>query len=471
MIKLDHTLPIALMIVGIGVAAPSGAEDLAAIYTLAEQQDPQFQQVEASRRAILAVKPQARAQLMLPSVTISANVTRNFQDISIGDTQAQGSIPVTDIQGGGVIGVISATGLQGVSRGGYSEFTSGDYTLSITQPVYHYDRTLQYRQADTRIQQANAELGAARQDLIIRVAERYFDVLAAMDTLEFAGAEKQALFQQLDQAKQRFEVGLVAITDVQEAQAGYDRAVADWIQAENLLENTGEALRELTNEYHQTLLKLGEEIPLIAPVPPDIDRWIAKSLEQNLRLAAAFQATKVARQEIARQSAGHRPTLDLIASHSSSTTGGRFGQADIDSSAIGLQFNLPIYQGGQVNLRTREAQHRHEEALARLEQERRAAHRQAHDAYLGVITGISRVKALRQAVISNQISSEATQAGFEVGTRTGVDVVNAQGRVFQAKRDYAQSRYNYILDTLRLKRAAGTLTPADLTQINTWLSR
>jgi outer membrane protein len=468
MIKLDHTLPIALIVAGIGVAAPIGAEDLVAIYTLAEQQDPQFQQVEASRRAILAVKPQARAQLMLPSVTISANVTRNFQDISI-DTQAQGPTPITDTQGR-VIGFIPATDLQGVGVG-YTEFTSGDYTLSITQPVYHYDRTLQYRQADTRIQQANAELGAARQDLIVRVAERYFDVLAAMDTLEFAGAEKQALFQQLDQAKQRFEVGLVAITDVQEAQAGYDRAVADWIQAENLLENAREALRELTNEYHQTLLKLGEEIPLIAPVPPDIDRWIAKSLEQNLRLAAAFQATKVARQEIARQSAGHRPTLDLIASHGFSTTGGRFGQADIDSSAIGLEFNLPIYQGGQVNSRTREAQHRHEEALARLEQERRAAHRQAHDAYLGVIAGISRVKALRQAVISNQISIEATQAGFEVGTRTGVDVVNAQREVFRAKRDYAQSRYNYILDTLHLKRAAGMLTPTDLTPINTWLSR
>ncbi|HZA28928.1 MAG TPA: TolC family outer membrane protein [Gammaproteobacteria bacterium] len=469
MIKLDHTLPIALIVAGIGVAAPIGAEDLVAIYTLAEQQDPQFQQVEASRRAILAVKPQARAQLMLPSVTISANVTRNFQDISI-DTQAQGDIPVIGTQGG-VIGVIPATDLQGVSGSGYTEFTSGDYTLSITQPVYHYDRTLQYRQADTRIQQANAEFGAARQDLIVRVAERYFDVLAAMDTLEFAGAEKQALFQQLDQAKQRFEVGLVAITDVQEAQAGYDRAVADRIQAENLLENAREALRELTNQYHQTLLKLGEEIPLIAPVPPNIDRWIAKSLEQNLRLAAAFQATKVARQEIARQSAGHRPTLDLIASHGFSTTGGRFAQADIDSSAIGLQFNLPIYQGGQVNSRTREAQHRHEEALARLEQERRAAHRQAHDAYLGVIAGISRVKALRQAVISNQTSSEATQAGFEVGTRTGVDVVNAQREVFRAKRDYAQSRYDYILDTLRLKRAAGMLTPTDLTSINTWLSR
>jgi outer membrane protein len=466
MIKLDHMLPIALMVAGIGVAAPIGAEDLVAIYTLAERQDPQFQQVEASRRAVLAVKPQARAQLMLPSVTISANVTRNFQDISVPQAQVS-DISLIDTQGR----PIPLRDLLGVNGSGYTEFTSGDYTLSITQPVYHYDRTLQYRQADTRIQQANAEFGAARQDLIVRVAERYFDVLAAMDTLEFAGAEKQALFQQLDQAKQRFEVGLVAITDVQEAQAGYDRAVADWIQAENLLENSREALRELTNEYHQTLLKLGEEIPLIAPVPPDIDRWIAKSLEQNLRLAAAFQATKVARQEIARQSAGYRPTLDLIASHGFSTTGGRFGQADIDSSAIGLEFNLPIYQGGQVNSRTREAQHRHEEALARLEQERRAAHRQAHDAYLGVIAGISRVKALRQAVISNQTSTEATQAGFEVGTRTGVDVVNAQREVFRAKRDYAQSRYNYILDTLRLKRAAGMLTPTDLAPINTWLSR
>jgi outer membrane protein len=460
MIKLDHMLPIALMVAGIGVAAPIGAEDLVAIYTLAERQDPQFQQVEASRRAILAVKPQARAQLMLPSLTISANITQNYQDISRPTGFQAVDLGPTGIPIPGLVPPEYTTG-----------FISGDYTLSITQPVYHHDRTLQYRQANTRIQQANAEFGAARQDLIVRVAERYFDVLAAMDTLEFASAEKQALFQQLDQAKQRFEVGLVAITDVQEAQAGYDRAVADRIQAENLLENAREALRELTNEYHQTLLKLGEEIPLIAPVPPDIDRWIAKSLEQNLRLAAAFQATDVARQEIARQSAGHRPTLDLIASHGFSTNSARFQDTDIDSSAIGLQFNLPIYQGGQVNSRTREAQHRHEEALARLEQERRAAHRQAHDAYLGVITGISRVKALRQAVISNQTSSEATQAGFEVGTRTGVDVVNAQREVFRAKRDYAQSRYDYILDTLRLKRAAGMLTPTDLTSINTWLSR
>ena len=458
MIKLDHMLPIALMVAGIGVAAPIGAEDLVAIYTLAERQDPQFQQVEASRRAILEAKPQARAQLMLPSVTISANVAQNYQGIS---TPTGFQTPIGD----------DAAFPSAVPSEFTTGFISGDYTLSITQPVYHHDRTLQYRQANMRIQQANAEFGAARQDLIVRVAERYFDVLAAMDTLEFAGAEKQALFQQLDQAKQRFEVGLVAITDVQEAQAGYDRAVADWIQAENLLENAREALRELTNEYHQTLLKLGEEIPLIAPVPPDIDRWIAKSLEQNLRLAAAFQATDVARQEIARQSAGHRPTLDLIASHGFSTNSARFQDTDIDSSAIGLQFNLPIYQGGQVNSRTREAQHRHEEALARLEQERRAAHRQAHDAYLGVITGISRVKALRQAVISNQTSSEATQAGFEVGTRTGVDVVNAQREVFRAKRDYAQSRYDYILDTLRLKRAAGMLIPTDLTSINTWLSR
>ncbi len=442
-IKFDHVFALALMAAGFGLAVPVWAEDLLAIYQLAEQEDPQLKQIEASYQATRELKPQARAQLMLPSVNANANVARNFQDIS----PAFAGFP---------------------SR---TEFTSWEYLLTLSQPVYHYDLYVQYQQADHRIKQAYTELGAAQQELIVRVAERYFAVLAAMDNLDFVVAEKKALSQQLDYATQRFEVGLIAITDVQEAQAGYDQAVAREIEAVNLLDNTREALRELTSEYPKALFKLGETIPLIAPEPADIDQWTAKALEQNLRLLAASQASDIAREEIARQSAGHYPTLDLVASHGTLSTGGRFGTVEITETEVGLEFNLPIYQGGQVNSRTREAQYRYDEALERLEQERRAAQRQTHDGYLGVILGISRVKALKQAVISNQTSVEATQAGFEVGTRTGLDVVNAQRQLLQAQRDYARSRYDYILDTLRLKRAAGTLAPADLVKINTWLSR
>lgn len=434
---------IALIAASLYLAAPVHAEDLSAIYQLAEQKDPQLKQVEAAYLAVSELKPQARAQLMLPSVNTNANVARRLQDIS----PAFAGFP---------------------SR---TEFTSWEYRLSLTQPVYHYDRLIQYRQAGERVKQAGTELSAAQQDLIVRVAERYFAVLAAMDNLEFVVAEKKALSQQLEEATQRFEVGLIAITDVQEAQAGYDQAVAREIEAVNLLDNTREALREVTSEYPKALLTLGEEIPLIAPEPANIDQWTAKALEQNLRLLAASQASEIARQEIARQSAGHRPTLDLVASHGTLSTGGRFGTVEVDETEVGLQFNLPIYQGGQVNSRTREAQYRYEEALERLEQERRAAQRQTHDAYLGVILGISRVKALKQAVISNQTSVDATQAGFEVGTRTGLDVVNAQRLLLQAQRDHARARYDYILDTLRLKRAAGTLAPADLIKVNTWLRR
>jgi outer membrane protein len=258
---------------------------------------------------------------------------------------------------------------------------------------------------------------------------------------------------------------------VQEAQAAYDLAVAQEIEAVNLVDQARESLREVTGQYHTQLALLGDELPLIKPEPADIDQWTETALRQNLDLAAALAGAETAQQEIARQRAGHWPSIDAYGNVGYDRTGGRFGQADTYSDQIGIQMNVPIYEGGQVVSRTREAEFRHQEALDRVEESRRAVQRLTRDAYNGVLTGISRVDALKQAVVSAQTALEATQAGFEVGTRTTVDVVAAERDLYSAKRDYARSRYDYILDQYRLREAAGTLSPEDLARMDVWLTR
>ena len=380
------------------------AADLAEVYALARDSDPQFRQVAASKRAILEQRPQAMSQL-LPQVSMGANYTEYWQKLSTQSFGASGQI----------------------------DFESHGYSLNLNQPIFRRDRFILLHEADSRIKQADAQLGAAQQDLQIRVSQTYFNVLAALDTLQFAQAEKKSLSRQLEQAKQRFEVGLTAITDVQEAQAGYDRAVADEIAAENAVDNARESLREITGQYLTTLAPLGSEMPLVEPDPGDIEEWTATSLEQNLNVIAAMHGVDVARSEIKVQSAGHLPTLDLVASHGYDSSGGRFGVSKSHSTAVGVQLNVPLYSGGFVSSRVREMQQRLDEQLEVLEQARRQAHRLTRQAYLGVISGISQVKALQQAVVSSDTALQATQAGFEVGTRTAVDVVTAERGAYQAR--------------------------------------
>jgi len=419
----------------------AAATDLVESYALAEASDPVYKESISTYNATLETKPQARSQL-LPLVTLNANTTRHDDDISTGG---------------------------GFGTSGQVDFNSHGYSLDLSQPVFHYDRYLLFKQSDSQILQAQAEMDSAQQDLIVRVSQRYFNVLAALDNLAFAGAEKTALGQQLEQTKQRFDAGLTAITDVQEAQAGYDRSVASEILAVNLVDNSREGLREVTGEYLMELSPLGETIELAPPQPEIIDDWTAISLEQNLLVVAAKHALDNAQQTIKIEQSGHLPTLDLIATKNFNTTGGRFGSTDIHDTAIGLELNVPLYQGGLVNSRTRQARYNYDAALDRLEQQRRAAQRQTRESFLSVVSSISQVKALKQALVSSETALEATQAGFDAGTRTAVDVVDAQRVVLQAKRAYALARYDYLLSRLRLKQAAGTLSPDDLTQINAWL--
>jgi outer membrane protein len=421
------------------------AEDLRQVYQRAEEQDPQYRAVQATYQAVLESRPQARAQYLLPNLSVNSNFAQHDQAVRQGNQS--------------ICGIVNCS------------FVSYDYSINLTQPVYHYDRFLQFQQTDDRIRQAQLDVDAARQDLMVRISDRYFNVLAAQDNLEFAGAEKNALARQLDQTQQRFNVGLIAITDVQEAKAGYDQSVAQEIDAQRQLDDAHQALREFAGEISEHLAILSDKLPLITPEPADVEQWSNVALKQNIKLASAQAATRIAQQEIEVQQAGHLPTLDVIGSHGTTASGGgRFGDTQTTDSAIGMQMNLPIYEGGFVQSRTREAEHKHEAAVDQEEQQRRLVIRTCRDAYRGVLSGISQVQALQQAVVSQQTALEATQAGFEVGTRTTVDVVTQERQLFGAKRDYAKARYDYLLNTLRLKEAAGTLSPVDLNTINQWLA-
>jgi len=296
------------------------------------------------------------------------------------------------------------------------------------------------------------------------------NVLGAKDNLEFAIAEREAIQQQLEQTRQRFEVGLTAITDVHEAQARYDLAVASEIDANNQVAVSTEILREITGQPFGELAPLAEQTPLVSPDPEEINAWVTTALERNLLLLAAEKAMDASRYGLSVARAGHYPTLDLTADYTNTdSTGGQFGTNERDGTTIGVVLNIPIYSGGRTSAISYEAAALHQRSKELYELQRRTTEREARNAYLTTLANISRVKAYKQAVVSQETALEATKAGYDVGTRTAVDVLNSQRELFLSQRDYARARYDYILETLRLKQAAGTLTDEDLERINSWL--
>jgi outer membrane protein len=432
-------LLIVLLLSGLATQLPrtAAADDLLSVYQLALQSDPEYQAAIAAHQAALEVAPQSRAAL-LPSIGLSGLASRDRYDPrNSGDT---------------------------------SYATNQTYSVGLRQAIYQRASLLQLEQADSSIAQANAQLAAALQDLQLRAATRYFLVLGALDNLEFVQADKAAIERTLEQAQKRFEVGLAAITDTLEAQARYDIAVSDEINAEQLLADAQEALRELTGELPVAPEILQPEIPLLKPEPADQGEWVTAATDQNPLLLAAIAATQVAKQEIQVQNSGHYPSLDMTADYSyRDTQFGGLNSLQRNDSAIGLELTVPIYQGGLITSRTRQSRYNYSQAQEEQERQRRATERQARNTYTGVLSGISKVEALRQAVVSNEKAVEAAEAGFQVGTRAIVDVLDAQRELLRARRDYARSRYDYLLDTLRLKQAAGILSETDLAQINNWL--
>ena len=299
---------------------------------------------------------------------------------------------------------------------------------------------------------------------MVRVADRYFNVLAAFDNLEFSQAEKEAIGRQLEQTKQRFDVGLVAITDVHEAQARFDSALAESIASESGLDSALESLREITGAYPAELNGVRDNAPLITPEPNDIDEWTQMALKQNLDIIAIEHAVQQARENIKAQRAGYYPTVNANASFADSTADGTSS-----TTTAGISVNWNLWAGGRTSSQVRQANHDLTTSMENLEQTRRAVQRNTRDAFLDVISGISRVRALKQAVISSESALSASEAGFEVGTRTTVDVLLARQNLFNARRNLSQAKYEYITDSLRLKRSAGILAPDDIEKINQWL--
>ena len=330
--------------------------------------------------------------------------------------------------------------------------------------------------------QAEADYLVAQQDLIIRVANAYFDVLAAKDTLESEQAAKEAIDRQLEQAKKRFEVGLIAITDVQEAQAGFDQAVAAEIVAKRTLATRKEVLREIVGAYQTDLLAPKDEIPLVSPDPEDEEAWVETATRQNPSVLSAELGAEIAGDDRRIAKTGHYPTLEFSARYNENDTSGTQLVAptytsrgpsgnDTQGTSIGVNLQVPIFSGGNTSAKVREATYRQRAARERFEKAIRQNERETRDAYLGVVSEISRVKALRQALASANTALQATEAGFDVGTRTTVDVLDARRQVFLADVNYARSRYDYIINILRLKQAAGSLSVADLSEINGWLEQ
>lgn len=431
-----------------GAATGGWASDLIELYGLAERHDPEIRAAFAEFRAVEQQVPQSWANL-LPQISGSAN-----QSYSDGETRIEGQ-PTREFDG-------ESTGFE----------------IRATQTIYNHAYWQRLGQANLNAAQAEANYNAARQELIVRTANAYFNVLAAIDNLAFAEAERKSVEQQLEQTKQRFEVGLIAITDVKESQAQYDQAVAQEIEAQNTLSTTREALWTIVNSYPERLKPLSEQLPLLQPEPADKQQWVEKALAENLSLIAADFARRSAQQEVDIQRSGHFPTIDVSARHNfSDEEEGRFTFDPTDPTApiestdttITLSVNVPIFSGGGTHARVKEAVFRRDATRERYEATRRQVIQQTRDAYQSILADISRVNALKQALVSSEAAYEATVAGYEVGTRNSVEVLTALRNVFAAKRDYSQTRYNYVLDLLRLKQAAGSLSMGDVKEINRWL--
>lgn len=439
----------------------AGAADLTEIYHRALRSDPQLREAEATRSATLEARPQAFGAL-LPQLSATGSYTAD-------DTS-------------GVSPYFTATGLVPAATAARSNATT--WAVELRQTVFRWNQFATLRQADAQAAQAEIDFRAAQQAVILRTAQAYFNVLAARDTLDAAEASREAIARQLEQAEKRFEVGLIAITDVEEARAAADQATATVIASKRTLATARDELREVTGDSFDELARPGDDMPLIAPDPASEEQWVKAALDQNLSLSSARIGADIAHEAISVARGGHLPSVDIVARQSGNQTSSNttfydpvngalpFGSdSSYRDKQVGLQLTVPIYAGGATSSRVREAVYRHRAARERLERTARATERGTRDAYLGVISEISRVTALKQALASSQIALTATEAGYEVGTRTAVDVLLARQRLFDAQTAYARSRYDYVINVLTLEQQAGTLDESRLTRVNAWLGQ
>lgn len=420
------------------------ATDLMCTYQDALMSDPTFKAAQATYLADQENVPIARAAL-LPNLVLTGQTQRQY--IYQTDAAFFGTPDTTFYN------------------------TSDIYALDITQPIFNYAAWSNLQGAGFQAKQAEATFAAAAQDLMIRTAQAYFNVLQNSDTLRYTRMRKVAVGRQLQQASQQYQVGLIARTGVSEAQANYDAIVADEIAAKDNLAVAVEELRAITGKRYANLMGPNFNFPLVQPRPTNILSWVRVSQNQNYTLRAAIENDNAAQENIKTQFGGHLPVINAIGSYNynHNTSPQETGFSTQEITAAGVSLNFPLYQGGLVNAQTRQARYLYQQAVANMELTHRNVVTQARDAYLGVITGISKVRADRQAIISAQIALEATTEGYKAGTRTILDVLNSQTSLYQAQQTYSADQYNYLINILTLKEAAGTLGPDDLAEMNCWL--
>jgi outer membrane protein len=440
-------LPLSVAL-GIAFSVPARAQSLLELYESARAYDATWQSAKAQYDANLFRAEQARAGI-LPSANLEAGATRsNFKE----------DIPTTDR-----VATID------------SFLTRQSATLSAAPPLYRPANFATYRQGQRQVELAQAQLTAASQDLLIRVSQAYFDVLAAQDTLTFVGAQKAAVAEQLASAKRNFEVGTSTITDTREAQARYDLVVAQEIAAENDLRVKKLALDTVVGKPEVNPNPLVVPVNVPAPEPADINVWVQQGEENSPAIQQARAGVEIAQLETEKAKAGHKPTLDLTASYNVTHNVGANSALGLDPrskiTSVGLSFNLPLFAGFSTQNRIRETLSLEEKAQADLESARRAVAQATRTAFFSVVSGQSQVKALEAAEASSQSALDANRLGYQVGVRINIDVLNAQSQLYQTKRDLAQARYNVLLGDLKLRQANGTLVPEDLVRLNTLVAK
>ncbi len=417
--------------------------DLMEVYRLAVENDAQLAAARAQLKATEEVVPQSRAGL-LPEIGVSASTARNKG--------------------------VNLDGAAGSDR--TDVYNTHGWRASLTQPLFRLDRWFSFDQAGSISDQAKATFSKEQQDLILRVSESYFNVLRAQDNLETLKAEERAVKRQLDQTQQRYEVGLIAQTDVHEAQARYDDARVNRIVGENNVEVAFQVLWTLTDQPLHAIGGLNKEMPVELPEPADQRAWVDGAMQNNLAIQVAQYAVESAEKSIKVQKSGHAPTVDAVVSYGHDVNGGlNEGLRKNDATVYGLELNLPIFTGGLTSSKVREAEALLIKAQEDLDFTRRTSAQNTRSLFMTVSSDVQRVDARRLGIISAKSALDAVESGYEVGTRNIIDVLDAQRSLYASVRDYLNARYDFIVNTLRLKQQAGSLSPDDLGSLNTWISQ
>lgn len=413
------------------------AQDLLESYQLALENNPSLKQAYFEKMAVSESKSQSIAQ-MLPLLSVTANTSK--ERISNAKLTYQ--------------------------RTGVQNYYKHNIGVSLKQPVFHWEHWVELAQSENKIAQAEAKYLAEEQNLMLKVTQAYFAVLAATADLNFVLAEKKAIAQRYEKAQILLKEGWIAPTSVYEAEAALDKAKANQVNAENAVSDAIANLIELTGGKNEvTLAPLLQDLKLVPPEPANLSRWADVAKESNLSIIAALNQVEVSRKNIEIQQSRHYPQLDIVGTYAAQDDNSNFGYRG-DAQSIGLQLNVPLFEGGAVISRTQQAKYEFEAAKELLHKTENEVNRQVRNSYRSVLTSLAQIEALKTVVKSANKAMETVDAGFSVGKRTMVDVLNEQKNLYAAQRDYSHSLYDYIINSVQLKQTSSSLTQEDLVKIN-----